>query len=139
MNRTPIVSFAVLLFSAHQAYAQAPSCSELATNPAYGLAGNPVITSATASIVAAAGNNKAYCNVQLTYSARSGPEHGYDDGQSQAIKVGIGLPLSNRDGGTGGVQGAWNGKLQNLGGGLCAGAVGATTSATFVGMCRCYR
>jgi hypothetical protein len=133
MNRTPIVSFAALLFSAHQVYARAPSCTDLATNPAYGLAGNPVITSASASIVQASGNNKAYCNVQLTYSARSGPNDGYDDGQAQAIKVGVGLPLSSRDGGTGGVQGDWNGKLQNLGGGVCAGAVGATTSATNAG------
>ena len=130
--RLLIFSLPILLMSGHS-LAAAPTCSEFATNPAYGLAGNLKITSATASITQASGNNKAFCNVQLTYSARSGPNDGYDNNQSQAIKVGIGLPLNTRDGGTGGVQGAWNGKLQNLGGGVCAGSVGPTTSATNAG------
>ncbi|MBO0751212.1 MAG: tannase/feruloyl esterase family alpha/beta hydrolase, partial [Bradyrhizobiaceae bacterium] len=47
--------------------------------------------------------------------------------------IGIGLPLNAADGGTGGVQGAWNGKIQNLGGGGLIGSVGATTSATDAG------
>src|SRR5439155_15711589 len=110
-----------------------PTCAQLATDPQYGLAGNPVITSATSALVPAVVSptpHAAYCNVQITYSARSGPAAGYDVGQSQAIRIGIGLPLNSADGGSGGVQGAWNGKLQNLGGGGLVGSVGSTTSAT---------
>jgi feruloyl esterase len=46
--------------------------------------------------------------------------------EAQAIRIGIGLPINSADGGAGGVQGAWNGKLQNLGGGGLVGSVGAT-------------
>lgn len=53
----------------------------------------------------------AYCEVNLTLFP--------------AINVRVGLPLSSADGGTGGVEGAWNGKLQNLGGGGFAGSVGS--------------
>src|SRR5215467_3380187 len=97
----------------------AVGCALLATNPAYGLAGNPVIKSPTAMVVPASVSpaHKAYCNVQFTYSAESGPADGYDVNQAQHIRIGIGLPLNAADGGMGGVQGAWNGKLQNLGGG----------------------
>jgi hypothetical protein len=110
-------------------------CSQLALVPAFGLAGNPKITSATSTLVPASASpaHKAYCNVQITYSARSGPAAGYDVGQAQHIKIGIGLPLSSADGGTGGVEGAWSGKLENLGGGGLIGNVGSTTGATDAG------
>ncbi len=120
------------------AYAAAPiTCSQLATL----LAANAYITqtssdnqskpSPTASIVAATTKNAAYCNIQFQFSSKSGPTYGYAVGESQHIDIGIGLPLNSTDGGSGGgVQGAWNGKIQNLGGGGCAGSVGATTSAT---------
>jgi hypothetical protein len=49
------------------------------------------------------------------------------------IKVATGLPLSNADGGSGGVQGAWNGKIQDLGGGGYAGSVFAVTPMTDAG------
>ena len=55
---------------------------------------------------------------------------GYRVGQSEQIKIRIGLPLNIADGGTGGVQGAWNGKNRDLGGGGYAGAVGGVTSST---------
>src|SRR4029450_4360582 len=45
----------------------------------------------------------------------------------------VGLPLNADDGGTGGVQGAWNGKIQTLGNGGFAGTVTAVTSATNTG------
>ncbi len=127
-----IVAFLFFLISSPNIASALPTCADLATNPAYGLAGNPVITSATSTLVPAKVTppvHAAYCNVQFTYSSRGGPEYGYDVGQSQHIKIGIGLPLNSVDGGTG----AWNGKLQNLGGGVCAGSVGSTTSATDAG------
>ena len=111
-------------------------CTFLATNPPYGLAGNPVIVSPSAVIIPASVSptHKAYCNVQFTYSALSGPSDGYDVGQAQHIRIGIGLPLNAADGGMGGVQGNWNGKIQNLGGGGLIGNVGPTTpDAGYVG------
>jgi hypothetical protein len=110
-----------------------PACSQLAVTAASGLGGNPVIVSPTSTIIAASGSHVAYCNVQFTYSALSGPANGYAPGESQAIRIGVGLPLNSTDGGTGGVQGAWNGKIQNLGGGGLVGSVGSTTSATDFG------
>jgi hypothetical protein len=107
-----------------------PQCSALATDPTFGLAGNPLIASATSALVAATPTNAAFCNVQLTYSAISDTAYGYASGEAQAIRIGIGLPLNSADGGAGGVQGAWNGKIQNLGGGGLVGSVGSTTSAT---------
>jgi hypothetical protein len=129
-----VVAFLFLIFSSTIGSAQ-PTCVGLATNPVYGLAGNPVITSATSTLVPASTSpaHAAYCHVLITYSSRGGPEYGYAVGQSQHIGIGIGLPLNSVDGGTGGVKGAWNGKLENLGGGGCVGTVGATTSATDAG------
>ena len=43
-----------------------PICSDLATNPAWGLAGNPSITGLTAVLTPPAGNNVAYCQVNFT-------------------------------------------------------------------------
>ena len=130
-------------FAPVAAFAAPPTCAQLATNPAFGLAGNPFITatssdnqgiaSPSANIVAATATNAAYCNVQIQYSAKSGPTFGYAPGESQTIGIGIGLPLNSTDGGTGGVQGAWNGKVENLGGGGLAGSIGSTTSATNAG------
>lgn len=133
-GRTLVALSAALLGSVAMAptMASATTCAQLATDSAYGLAGNPRIISPTSAVVTSTGH-AAYCNVQFTYSAASGPEDGYAPGESQAIKIGIGLPLSSDDGGTGGVTGAWNGKLENLGGGGCAGSVGSTTSATDAG------
>lgn len=92
---------------------------------------NSDIVSATAAIQPVSGSTTAaYCLVNITVSDLSGRSAGYQTGQSQAIKVGIGLPLSNFDRGSGGVQGAWNGRIENLGGGGYAGSVGSVTSAT---------
>jgi len=129
-----------------------PTCAELATNPAFDLAGNPFITatasdnqglaSPTAVIVAATATNAAYCNVHLQFSSRSGPAFGYAAGESQTIGISVGLPLNSTDGGTPhnpkgyswtALNGAWNGKVENLGGGGFAGSLGATTDATNAG------
>jgi hypothetical protein len=87
------------------------SCAELATDPANGLAGNPTVKSATSRIVAAASPNAAFCQVDILFGTNP----------NQNINIRVGLPLNARDGGTGGVQGAWNGRTQGIGGGGCAG------------------
>ncbi|HEX4598961.1 MAG TPA: tannase/feruloyl esterase family alpha/beta hydrolase [Burkholderiaceae bacterium] len=93
------------------AAAAAPNCAALATDPAGVIATNPTIKSAASAVVPAAGGNVAYCQVNLLYGTNA----------NQNINIAIGLPLSAADGGSGGVQGAWNGRTQGLGGGGCAG------------------
>jgi Tannase and feruloyl esterase len=73
------------------------------------------------------------CEANFTYSSKGGPASGYAVGQNQQIGIRVGLPLNSLDGGTGGVQGAWNGKVQNIGGGGLAGALNPVTSATDAG------
>jgi hypothetical protein len=99
-----------------------PPCTALATDPAYGILGNPVIKSVTSAIVPATATDLAYCQVNLLYGVI--PE--------QNINIVVGLPLSNADGGTGGIQGAWNGRTQGLGGGGCTGNL-IVTPATDTG------
>lgn len=134
------------------AFAALPTCSQLATNPAYGLAGNAAITqtssdnegipSPTAVIIPATATTSAYCWINLQYSSESGPTYGYAQGESQTIGIGIGLPLNSTDGGTPinpsgygwvAVNGAWNGKVENLGGGGTLGTIGSPTQATNAG------
>src|SRR4029434_8053964 len=107
-----------------------PTCADLAANPAWGLANNPSITGLTAVVTPAAGANAAYCQVNFTDVTLVGPEFGYLPGQSSKFRIRVGLPLNSNDGGTGGVQGAWNGKIQTLGNGGFAGSVTGVTGAT---------
>ena len=88
-----------------------PACAALATDPANGIAGNPAIKSASSAVVPASGQDVAYCKVNLLYGTNP----------NQNINIVVGLPLSSVDGGSGGVQGAWNGRTQGLGGGGCTG------------------
>jgi hypothetical protein len=134
------------------AFAAPPTCSQLATNPAFGLAGNVAIAqtasdnqgiaSPTAVIVPATATNNAYCFVSLQYSSQSGPTNGYATGESQTIGISISLPLNSTDGGVPtnskgytwiAVDGAWNGKIENMGGGGFAGTVGPETTSTNTG------
>jgi Tannase and feruloyl esterase len=111
-----------------------PTCGQLVADPAYGLAGNPQISSLTATVVpVGSGVTVPYCRVDFTFSGESGPSAGYLPGQSEQIKIRVGLPLSTADGGTDGLKGAWNGKNRDLGGGGYAGAVGGVTSSTNLG------
>lgn len=122
-----------------------PTCSQLATV----LAGNAFISqtasdneglpSPTATIVPATATNAAYCKVHFQYSSKSGPAFGYAPGESQTIGIQIGLPLNSTDGGVPSnpngatwtaMNGAWNGKVQNLGGGGNVGTIGDTTGPT---------
>lgn len=92
-----------------------PSCADLAS-----IAGtSPGVISITSVHTPAAGSNAAYCQVNLKYL--------------REINIRVGLPLSAADGGSGGAQGAWNGKVQNLGGGGFAGSVGGVTGPTNTG------
>src|SRR5450756_953521 len=110
---------AVLLFTALSVPTAAwtgsptPTCSALATDPAWGLAGNPSITGLTAVITPATTTplNLAYCQVNFTDVTLVGPEFGYMAGQTSKFRIRVGLPLNANDGGTGGVQGAWNGNI----------------------------
>jgi hypothetical protein len=107
----------------------APKCTALAAQ----LLMNSDITAATSAVQPAAGGHLSYCLVNITVSDLSGPQNGYLPGQKQQINVGIGLPLSTDDGGSGGTQGSWNGRIQDLGGGGFAGTVGSVTGATDAG------
>src|SRR5688500_18195207 len=61
------------------AAAALPACAELGA----GLVGHPQLSAASATLVPAAGNNRAYCQVNITVSTESGPEAGYLPGQSE--------------------------------------------------------
>jgi hypothetical protein len=99
-------------------------CSQLAGD-AGGLIGAPGIKSVTASIIPASGSNASHCRVDVLYG--ESPE--------QNINVRVGLPLNSLDGGSGGVQGAWNGRTQGIGGGGCSGSlnVNGPVNAGYVG------
>jgi hypothetical protein len=101
-------------------------------NPAF-VGINTSSTTPTSMVVAAGGGNAAYCQVNIVVSELAGPKDGYQRGQKQMISISIGLPLSAADGGNDGVQGAWNGRIQDLGGGGFVGSVGPVTGATNFG------
>jgi feruloyl esterase len=110
-----------------------PTCAQLNTDPIHGLSGNPVILQHSTTLVPAVGSSPAYCRVDFVVSERGGPQFGYAVGEIQRIGLRVGLPANTSDGGTGGGpdgQGAWNGKVRNLGGGGLVGAVGGVTAAT---------
>src|SRR6266536_3658353 len=110
---------AALLFALSEAAVALPTCDELATNPAYGLAGNPQVSGVAAVLLPAgvvpspfpgfpATPYTAYCKVDFTFSGESGPSAGYLPGQSQQLKIRVGLPPNSGDVIAGAVQ--WNGK-----------------------------
>jgi hypothetical protein len=101
------------------------SCGALATDASNGLAGKPAVKAVTSRIVPASGANAALCQVDIVFGTRP----------DQNINIRIGLPINAIDGGTGGVQGAWNGRTQGIGGGGCAGSlnVNAPVNAGYVG------
>ena len=112
--------------SAREKQASGPvACSQLAADPALGLVGNKVIKSVNSTIIQATGPNRAHCQVNVLYG----------ESLDQNINIRVGLPLNSLDGGTGGIQGAWNGRTQGVGGGGCAGGLGVTApvNAGYVG------
>jgi hypothetical protein len=122
---TLALSAAATALAPAAATAAPANCAALATDPAGVIAGDPSIKSASSTVVAAAAGNVAYCQVKLLYGTNP----------SQNINIVIGLPLSAADAGSGGVQGAWNGRTQGLGGGGCAGNLTVTpaVNAGYVG------
>jgi hypothetical protein len=118
---------------AHGSPKPLPTCAQLGTDPAYGLAGNPDIANLTSTLIPASGTNLARCELVFTYVGLKGPRYGYMDGQTSTIGIRVGLPLSPADGGTGGLKGAWNGKVKSLGNGGFAGAITAVTASTNTG------
>jgi hypothetical protein len=100
-----------------------PSCSDLANASVYGLAGNPDLADLASVIIPADGDDAARCEVTFTYVGLDGPEYGYQAGQTSEIGIRVSLPLSELSGGSGGVQGAWNGNVKSLGNGGFAGSV----------------
>lgn len=111
--------------SAAGRHSEPVKCTDLATDPAHGLLRNRVIKSVTSSIIPASGGNAAHCRVDLLYGTK--PE--------QNVNIRVGLPLNSKDGGAGGVEGAWNGRTQAIGGGGCSGSlnVNAPVNAGYVG------
>lgn len=118
---------------AYRAPPPTPVCIDLAHNPTWGLAGNPAVAALTAVIVPATATNAAHCQVEFTDVSLEGRAWGYMHGQTSKYRIRVGLPLNANDGGTGGVQGAWNGKIQSRGNGGFAGNVSAVTPATNAG------
>jgi hypothetical protein len=99
----------------HRAAAAVPTCASLATDPQYGLKGVPFIKSITSSIAqTAAPASISYCLVTLVWGKPY---------TRQNITIAVGLPLNATDGGSGGLVGAWNGRTEGLGGGVCAGTL----------------
>jgi Tannase and feruloyl esterase len=107
-----------------EAVAAAPNCASLPTDPQLGLQKDFVVKSATSAITTTAAQVQ-YCRVTLVYGTSA----------SESITIAVGLPLSEDDGGLGGVRGAWNGRTQGLGGSGCAGnlVVDAAVDTGYVG------
>jgi len=84
-------------------------------------------------LLAASNGNAARCEANFIYSDRGGPASGYAVGENQRIGIRVGFPLNSVDGGSGGVQGAWNGKVRNIGGGGLAGSLSSITASTNTG------
>jgi len=97
------------------------TCSELANS----LTGQAGLKSATSQIITAAGPNVAHCQVDILYGTNP----------DQNINIRVGLPLNSMDGGSGGIEGAWNGRTQGVGGGGCSGnlRVNAPVNGGYVG------
>ena len=97
------------------------SCADLGNT----LTGSTGIKSAKSQIVPANGTNVGYCQVNILYGTNA----------NQNINIRVGLPLNSVDGGKGGMEGAWNGRTQGVGGGGCTGNmnVGGPVDAGYVG------
>jgi hypothetical protein len=98
------------------ALAALPTCAVLASDP--DIVSAPGVKSVSSAVVPASAGNAAYCSVGLLYGTNP----------TENINIVIALPLSAADGGSGGLQGTWNGRTQGIGGGGCAGVAAANPS-----------
>lgn len=107
----------------HKAPPQPVSCAQLALDPDNGLLGAPGVKLVNSGLVAL--GSGFYCQVNILYG----------ESDAQNINIRVGLPLNSVDGGTGGVEGAWNGRTQGIGGGGCSGSlnVNGPVGAGYVG------
>jgi feruloyl esterase len=103
-----------------------PQCADIATsyptsNAKSDKGKSPwkLLQSITSELVPVSGANVAYCRVEIKYL--------------REINIRVGLPLNSADGGAGSVEGAWNGKIQNLGGGGFGGTLGAVSGPVNAG------
>jgi hypothetical protein len=126
------------LLAAPLSASAAMSCTELGTLLAgqqhVGATPTAPIASLTSPTIGA-----RFCDINFILSSRGGTADGYAAGQDQRVSLRVGLPLSSADGGSGAMQGNWNGKVMNLGGGGLVGSVAntntiaAATNAGYVG------
>jgi len=117
---------ALLAIPGKASAAPVPTCATLASDAQFGLKNNPTVKSVASAITTtAAPASVSYCRVTLVYGTNP----------NQNITIAVGLPLSPADGGTGGVVGAWNGRTEGLGGGVCTGTltVDAAVNSDYVG------
>src|SRR5215472_9955457 len=113
------LSTLVLTGLSNNAFAAATlQCTQLA-----GIVFDPNIKSISSALSGSGATQ--FCNVNITWG-RSADEN---------IRIVVGLPNNSRDGGTGGIEGRWNGRTQGIGGGGCSGNLGVTsaTNAGYVG------
>ena len=75
-----------------------PTCAQVAADPAFGFAGNPVVIQHSTTLVPAVGMAPAYCRVDFVVSERGGTESGYAAGEIQRIVLRVGLPANTSDG-----------------------------------------
>src|SRR5262249_19405692 len=85
-------------------------CTQLA-----GIVFDPNIKSITSALSGSGATQ--FCNVNINWG-RSADEN---------IRIVIGLPNNSRDGGTGGIEGRWNGRTQGIGGGGGSGKPGVAS------------
>ena len=110
----PVASF--VLSSSAKAHVPPPPKPIACTSVAGTVTGSPGVKTVTSAIQAASGPNVAYCRVSVLYG----------NSVNENINIVVGLPLNSLDGGTGGVQGAWNGRTQGSAAAVAPAALPST-------------
>src|SRR5262245_54754 len=106
--RKAVLTLAALSAPAALMPTAASATIDCAGLPAQALLSPGVTAASSITVPVGTGVTVAYCQVNLELSPGD-----------PVIKIRVGLPLTG-----------WNGKIQNLGGGGCVGAVGSVTGAT---------
>lgn len=116
---TIVFTFLFILILSPAIAAEPCNCGDLASI----IAGDQGVKSVTSKLQPDV--DPYYCQVDILYGASP----------DQNINIRVGLPLNSQDGGSGGVEGAWNGRTQATGGGGCSGNLNVTgpVNAGYVG------